>query len=474
MEKTYYKNGNIKEEYCLNDKGEYNGILKKYYPNGSLKHKSVFKNGVQQGEVVSYYHTGLKEAIANIVDGDFEGLVEEWWPNGNLKHRLNYKNDNPTGDIKEWDYFGKKITDQKVSDFIPSGVDVGNKVNYRILKKKFNPELVFAEFYSDLKGSDWSSVLKTEFQIKKKFESEVLAEKFYSEFVEKYLFKVSTVNDNWVLCKRDGFELVKIKHLNLIILSSLQYFNKNEIMNPGDDVDSKEFISPNWIQGIGLICKEHDNPKLYIPYFRIDSSNSENIQINCVTRLIAEYIADQVVLKNGGFDSFRTLQHLDLWRDDKYAYAGPLFVIYVNENRSVVINRVESSIKRVDGKKSETGISSLSDQINKDISGLRILIYNEGDGMVQDGRFWINENHSIINSWFQDKNNAINKFKEIIKEHDPSHSVLEFSNKSLMKKLNNNDFLEGMSLFHIKISEKYFVDISIGNNFTHITIIINT
>ena len=477
MEKFFFDNGNLKEELNRNSKGELDGVFKKYYPNGSLRAEGMFKSGIQQGKVFSYYHTGSKKRVANFVNGEFEGLVEEWWPNGKLKLQINYKKDNPIGDIQEWDFFGKKITNSKVSDYYEPGIDVSNKVNYRILKEILTPEVVFKEFSGDIKMSDWAEGLHTQYQITKEFESEALAEFYFNEFVKKYSYIESVNTNEYKLFKRDQFEFIKIE--NIIILSSLLYFKKEErlpfteqLFDVSIDFDSKEFISPNWVQGIGLISMQHDKPILYNPYYGITPSNGENIQFYCETNFIAEYIADQVILRNGGFDSFRTLQHLDSWREYEYAYAGPLFVIFIT-GTMVVLNRVESSIKRVDGKKSETGISSLSDQINSELPGLRRLIYNEGDGMVQDGRFWINEGNSIIHSWFEDKYKALNKFKEIIEEHAPSHLVFKFSNESLIKKLEEEDLLEGLNFFHIKINEKYFVDISKGNNFMHITIIIN-
>ena len=142
MEKTFYNNGNLKEELNRNSKGELDGVFKKYYPDGSLRAEGMFKSGIQQGKVFSYYHTGSKKRVANFVNGEFEGLVEEWWPNGNLKLQINYKKDNPIGDIQEWDFFGKKITHSKVSDYYEPGIDVSNKVNYRILKEILTPEVV--------------------------------------------------------------------------------------------------------------------------------------------------------------------------------------------------------------------------------------------------------------------------------------------------------------------------------------------
>lgn len=66
--KTYHDNGQLKENYTIDENEKIQGIYKSWYRNGQLKIKANFK------------------------DDKEHGLWEERADNGQLKCRINYKN----------------------------------------------------------------------------------------------------------------------------------------------------------------------------------------------------------------------------------------------------------------------------------------------------------------------------------------------------------------------------------------------
>lgn len=89
---SYHKNGNIKsEKNFLN--GKENGHIKIYYETGILWYNAEYKNGLQDGKIVSYDEKGNKVKESHLVKGEYEGSQTEWWPSGEIKAKREYKDD---------------------------------------------------------------------------------------------------------------------------------------------------------------------------------------------------------------------------------------------------------------------------------------------------------------------------------------------------------------------------------------------
>ena len=56
--KTYYEDGTLETETPINDKGEYEGSSKRYYPSGKLELTAEYKNNLQNGLTIAYYENG--------------------------------------------------------------------------------------------------------------------------------------------------------------------------------------------------------------------------------------------------------------------------------------------------------------------------------------------------------------------------------------------------------------------------------
>ena len=106
VKKTYYDNGNIKQEEQVNQEGKTHGTVKLYYENGQLRAEGEFTNGIQNdGNIVSYHENGTKARSVILKDGSFQGEFFEWHTNGVLSCQGIYKD----GEVIEriiWDEDG--------------------------------------------------------------------------------------------------------------------------------------------------------------------------------------------------------------------------------------------------------------------------------------------------------------------------------------------------------------------------------
>ena len=95
----YYENGNlITEVNLVNEKmGELTktypeGIVKAYYPNGTLKSKIEFKKGLANGTYETYYENGNIFEKTTMKNGKPDGKYEVYGPDGKLEESIFYKN----------------------------------------------------------------------------------------------------------------------------------------------------------------------------------------------------------------------------------------------------------------------------------------------------------------------------------------------------------------------------------------------
>ena len=83
--KTYYDNGNIKQENEVNKDGKPHGTSKLYHENGQLRAEVGWTDGIQNdGNIVSYHENGTKARSVTLIDGSFQGEFFEWHTNGVL------------------------------------------------------------------------------------------------------------------------------------------------------------------------------------------------------------------------------------------------------------------------------------------------------------------------------------------------------------------------------------------------------
>ena len=88
-EKTYYTNGNLKEEQN-NKYGKLNGYYKSYYANGELKNEGYYKNNQRKGFWKFYYENGNVEKKVNYKYGKLRGYFRSYYNNGKLESEGNF------------------------------------------------------------------------------------------------------------------------------------------------------------------------------------------------------------------------------------------------------------------------------------------------------------------------------------------------------------------------------------------------
>jgi antitoxin component YwqK of YwqJK toxin-antitoxin module len=93
-ELTFYENGNLKEErWYIN--GSKEGEHKGWWENGKLRF--VFKNDVFDGSVMQWNIDGMLFSEFNYLNGQEEGLQRAWFPNGDVQANYVAKNNRKYG-----------------------------------------------------------------------------------------------------------------------------------------------------------------------------------------------------------------------------------------------------------------------------------------------------------------------------------------------------------------------------------------
>ena len=110
IKKTFYDNGNIKEQSKVNLYGEKNGESFEYHENGQLRVEVNWTNGVQDpGTIISYHNNGVKaREVILTEDWGLDGDYTEWHENGSIKTQGVY-NKGVCSKEKEFEKNGKLI-----------------------------------------------------------------------------------------------------------------------------------------------------------------------------------------------------------------------------------------------------------------------------------------------------------------------------------------------------------------------------
>jgi len=129
-----------------------NGIIKSYYPTGSLKSEISYVNNVYDGNAYFYFPNGNLQSERNYSRGILNGFVREFYENGLLKEEYytregiidrNLKRYHTNGGLAQLIVFEKGIQiENKIFDFdplyfaSPEEYAVGNRQQELISKKK--------------------------------------------------------------------------------------------------------------------------------------------------------------------------------------------------------------------------------------------------------------------------------------------------------------------------------------------------
>ncbi|MEO0553007.1 MAG: toxin-antitoxin system YwqK family antitoxin [Bacteroidota bacterium] len=81
---------------------KYSGYLEDYYPNGQLKMKAGYLNGLREGKAQKYYSNGALMETRYYADNKKHGRHRGWWANGNQKFDYYFVQGEHEGIQKEW------------------------------------------------------------------------------------------------------------------------------------------------------------------------------------------------------------------------------------------------------------------------------------------------------------------------------------------------------------------------------------
>ena len=112
------KTGNLKLQ-AFYSHGVYEGKVRSWYPNGTIKEEEVYLNGLRTGPLVRWSKNGTKKMLATFKEGKMSGQYQSWNRDGKTKEKGYYQNDKKTG---LWVHYNR------------SGA-VGSEINYNDDKK---------------------------------------------------------------------------------------------------------------------------------------------------------------------------------------------------------------------------------------------------------------------------------------------------------------------------------------------------
>lgn len=90
----------------------FTGLLYELYENGNVRYYSMYEDGYQKGEYVSFYYEGTPWSYTIMYNGAFTGIAYHWYPDGKLKKRLERFGNSRHYKVVEYDENGN-ITKQR-------------------------------------------------------------------------------------------------------------------------------------------------------------------------------------------------------------------------------------------------------------------------------------------------------------------------------------------------------------------------
>lgn len=109
----YYKNGDLRKSYFLNDDGKAEGKYKEFHPNGQLAYEVEFDDGDKEGPYTLWYPNGIVKSRGKYDwQGERDGLCETFYESG--KKKTAHDTDRRT--MKKW-YENGQISEEGSYDY---------------------------------------------------------------------------------------------------------------------------------------------------------------------------------------------------------------------------------------------------------------------------------------------------------------------------------------------------------------------
>ena len=104
--KSWYKNGNVKNEWALY---VYHYVDIGWYESGQLKYNHGDNDILPSGSMYWWHENGQKEREGSYKNGKFDGKWTVWYESGQKESEVNYKNGKLDGKLIEWFQFNGEI-----------------------------------------------------------------------------------------------------------------------------------------------------------------------------------------------------------------------------------------------------------------------------------------------------------------------------------------------------------------------------
>jgi antitoxin component YwqK of YwqJK toxin-antitoxin module len=78
------------------------GTFESFYPNGKLRSRIPYTDGIYNGKLTFWFASGLKEQKSTLRNGVSDGEYRIWHPNGQLALSMGYKDDAQHGMKQRW------------------------------------------------------------------------------------------------------------------------------------------------------------------------------------------------------------------------------------------------------------------------------------------------------------------------------------------------------------------------------------
>ena len=88
--KTYHKNGELREEYAVDEQGQKHGTYQLWYDNGQLMIRKEYVNGDLNGTYQSWYNNGQLCERSEWVNGKRHGLRRVWCVDSSIRNIRQY------------------------------------------------------------------------------------------------------------------------------------------------------------------------------------------------------------------------------------------------------------------------------------------------------------------------------------------------------------------------------------------------
>ncbi len=92
------KNNNLFQVIDIKN-GMHNGQIITYYDNGNIQTIHNYKNDILIDNIKSYWYEGSLQSEVSIESGVRNGLMKTYYKNGQISSKINFENDNPISGI---------------------------------------------------------------------------------------------------------------------------------------------------------------------------------------------------------------------------------------------------------------------------------------------------------------------------------------------------------------------------------------